>query len=62
MQPQNSRYDGQIAVFGKHFQQQLEQLKYFVVGAGAIGCEMLKNWSLMGIGCSPQGKIFVTDM
>eukprot|EP00961_Rhodomonas_salina_P185238 2501169-Rhodomonas_salina.1 len=23
------------------------------VGAGAIGCEMLKNWALMGLGCGP---------
>ncbi|GJD12046.1 Ubiquitin-like modifier-activating enzyme 1 [Galdieria sulphuraria] len=62
MQPNQSRYDGQVAVFGKHFQKELEKLRYFVVGAGAIGCEMLKNWSMMGLGCSSQGKIFVTDM
>jgi len=29
--PQGSRYDGQVAVFGKDFQKKLEGLKYFVV-------------------------------
>ena len=30
-QPQNSRYDSQIAVFGKDFQKKLNSSKYFVV-------------------------------
>eukprot|EP00184_Porphyridium_aerugineum_P006310 CAMPEP_0184706368 /NCGR_PEP_ID=MMETSP0313-20130426/36723_1 /TAXON_ID=2792 /ORGANISM="Porphyridium aerugineum, Strain SAG 1380-2" /LENGTH=1155 /DNA_ID=CAMNT_0027167921 /DNA_START=364 /DNA_END=3832 /DNA_ORIENTATION=+ len=60
--PLGSRYDGQIAVFGKSFQQKIGNLKYFLVGAGAIGCEMLKNWAMMGIGSGPEGMIFVTDM
>ena len=57
-----SRYDAQIAVFGSDFQKKLTQLKYFMVGAGAIGCELLKNFAMMGVGCSPQGKVTVTDM
>ncbi|KAF5396694.1 Ubiquitin like modifier activating enzyme 1 [Paragonimus heterotremus] len=57
-----SRYDGQIAIFGKQFQQKLTRLKYFLVGAGAIGCELLKNFALMGVGASPCGKITITDM
>jgi len=32
------------------------------VGAGAIGCEHLKNFAMMGIGCSVTGQVFVTDM
>lgn len=60
-QPTNSRYDGQVAVFGKEFQQKLGSLKYFVVGAGAIGCELLKNFAMMGVGCS-GGQLTVTDM
>jgi len=62
MKPENSRYDSQIAVFGKDMQQRLLDLKYFIVGAGAIGCEMLKNWALMGVGCGPSGEVVVTDM
>lgn len=57
-----SRYDGQIAVFGNAFQQRLGALKYFVVGAGAIGCELLKNFAMMGIGASEGGQVTVTDM
>lgn len=57
-----SRYDGQIAVFGNTFQQRLGALKYFVVGAGAIGCELLKNFAMMGIGASEGGQVTVTDM
>lgn len=32
------------------------------VGAGAIGCELLKNFALMGLGASEDGHITVTDM
>lgn len=61
-QPTGSRYDGQVAVFGKDFQEKITKQKYMVVGAGAIGCELLKNFAMMGLGASPEGKIFVTDM
>jgi len=60
-QPSGSRYDGQITVFGKEFQDKLGSLKYFVVGAGAIGCELLKNFAMMGVGAS-GGQLTVTDM
>lgn len=55
--PINSRYDSQIAVFGKDMQEKMLDLKYFIIGAGAIGCEMLKNWALMGVGCGPNGRV-----
>ncbi|CAG2061919.1 unnamed protein product [Timema podura] len=57
-----NRYDGQVAVFGKSFQKRLGELKIFVVGAGAIGCELLKNFAMMGIGAADGGKVIVTDM
>ncbi|KIH93019.1 ubiquitin-activating enzyme E1 [Sporothrix brasiliensis 5110] len=60
--PIGSRYDGQIAVFGTKYQEHLSNVKQFLVGAGAIGCEMLKNWAMIGLGSGPKGKIFVTDM
>ncbi|KAL4712066.1 hypothetical protein ACJJTC_005302, partial [Scirpophaga incertulas] len=59
--PVGSRYDAQVAVFGKDFQKQLGDLKYFIVGAGAIGCELLKNFAMMGVGAG-EGCITVTDM
>ncbi|KAJ9658373.1 E1 ubiquitin-activating protein [Coniosporium apollinis] len=61
-QPTGTRYDGQIAVFGSEYQHKLANTKQFLVGAGAIGCEMLKNWAMMGLGTGPEGKIWVTDM
>lgn len=60
--PQESRYDSQIAVFGKHFQNKIQEHRQFLVGAGAIGCEMLKNWAMMGLGSSGPGSIHVTDL
>ncbi|THH20157.1 hypothetical protein EW146_g1165 [Bondarzewia mesenterica] len=61
-QPIGSRYDGQVAVFGKIFQGTIANHRQFLVGAGAIGCEMLKNWSMMGLGSGPNGIIHVTDL
>lgn len=61
-QPIGSRYDGQIAVFGRTFQEKIANHRQFLVGSGAIGCEMLKNWSLMGVGSGPNGIIHVTDL
>jgi ubiquitin-activating enzyme E1 len=60
--PIGSRYDGQIAVFGKEFQEKTANMHEFLVGSGAIGCEMLKNWAMMGLGTGAKGKIIVTDM
>ncbi|ORX47471.1 ubiquitin-activating emzyme E1, partial [Hesseltinella vesiculosa] len=60
--PIGSRYDGQIAVFGREFQEKIANTKEFLVGAGAIGCEMLKNWAMMGLGSGAHGKIIITDM
>ena len=60
--PLNSRYDGQIAVFGKGFQDKLANVNQFLVGAGAIGCEMLKCWAMIGLATGLKGKINVADM
>lgn len=59
--PQNSRYDGQIAVFGKEFQEKISNVRNFLVGCGAIGCEMLKNYAMIGLGSGPRGHITATD-
>ncbi|XP_041953675.1 ubiquitin-like modifier-activating enzyme 1 isoform X3 [Alosa sapidissima] len=59
--PRNCRYDGQVAVFGTKIQELLSKQRYFLVGAGAIGCELLKNFAMMGL-ASGEGEIIVTDM
>ena len=60
----NSRYNGQIAIFGKEFQEKLKKLNIFIIGAGAIGCELLKNLSMMGMCCdnkNDNSKVTITD-
>ena len=46
-------------------QQQLGALKLFLVGAGALGCEFLKNFAMMGVAAGDAGGeagvITVTD-
>ncbi|TMS38930.1 hypothetical protein L596_005552 [Steinernema carpocapsae] len=63
--PRDHRYDGNAAVFGWHFQEELKRQKWFVVGAGAIGCELLKNFAMMGLCCDGpdgMGRLKITDM
>ncbi|EDR26587.1 ubiquitin-activating enzyme E1, putative [Entamoeba dispar SAW760] len=56
----NGRYSGQIDIIGKSVQQQIEDLTIFLVGSGAIGCEVLKTWAMMGLS-SGKGLIHITD-
>nr|XP_020043097.1 ubiquitin-like modifier-activating enzyme 1 isoform X3 [Castor canadensis] len=60
--PRQNRYDGQVAVFGSDLQEKLGKQKFFLVGAGAIGCELLKNFAMIGLGCGEDGAVTVTDM
>lgn len=60
-EPTNTRYDDQILVFGRDVQEKLSKLRIFMVGAGALGCELIKLFSLMGIGCSDKGLVSCTD-
>lgn len=32
-----------------------------MVGAGAIGCELLKNYAMIGLGTTDNGSITLTD-
>jgi ubiquitin-activating enzyme E1 len=61
-EPLGDRYDPYRRVFGNALHEAITRLRYFVVGAGAIGCEILKNWALMGLGTGEGGGIIVTDM
>ena len=57
---EGTRYDDLISIYGNEIQKKLGSLNIFLIGAGANGCEFLKNFALMGISCS-DGKITVTD-
>ena len=39
----------------------IRQAKVFMVGAGAIGCELLKNFAMIGLGTASNGRITMTD-
>ncbi len=53
----NAIYSNQVKVIGNELQKKLNDYKIFIVGSGAIGCEHLKNFSMMGI-----GNQIITDM
>uniref|UniRef100_A0A4W3KAD5 E1 ubiquitin-activating enzyme n=1 Tax=Callorhinchus milii TaxID=7868 RepID=A0A4W3KAD5_CALMI len=61
-QPRGDRYDALRACIGESMCEKLRNLNVFLVGCGAIGCEMLKNFALLGVGSgSDRGLITVTD-
>ncbi len=63
--PKNSRYDSYIAALGADVHAAIMDQQLFLVGAGAIGCEMLKNWALMGVAAGDgvdKKSVIVTDM
>lgn len=61
-EPKGDRYDPYRKVFGNELQEKMMNLKYFMIGAGAIGCEILKNWAMMGLFTGKDGKLTLTDM
>lgn len=59
--PLGCRYDDQIMIYGQELQEKLKKVNLFMVGAGALGCELIKAFALMGVGCSADGMVHVTD-
>eukprot|EP01126_Amoeba_proteus_P044059 TRINITY_DN4877_c0_g1_i8.p1 TRINITY_DN4877_c0_g1~~TRINITY_DN4877_c0_g1_i8.p1 ORF type:complete len:871 (+),score=213.01 TRINITY_DN4877_c0_g1_i8:852-3464(+) len=59
--PKGTRYDHQISIFGEAFQDLIFKQKWFMIGTGALGCEYLKGFALMGLGAR-GGQLFITDM
>lgn len=60
-QPVGSRYDAQIILIGQENNEKVRNINTFIIGSGAIGCEMLKNFAMLGISTGNLGKITVTD-
>uniref|UniRef100_A0AAR2M557 Ubiquitin-activating enzyme E1 C-terminal domain-containing protein n=1 Tax=Pygocentrus nattereri TaxID=42514 RepID=A0AAR2M557_PYGNA len=59
---EGDRYDALRACIGEPLCSDLHKLHIFMVGCGAIGCEMLKNFALLGVGLARcSGEVCVTD-
>ena len=48
-------------LYGNAFFKKISNLNLLVVGSGAIGCELLKNFALMNISTNSDGNVIVTD-
>lgn len=60
--PRGDRYDGLRACLGESMCLEIQKLRVFMVGCGAIGCEMLKNFALLGVGLAKSsGEVRITD-
>jgi ubiquitin-activating enzyme E1 len=51
-----SKYEGIVNIFGKRFLEQIQKTTPFVIGSGAIGCELVKNLGMIGV-----KQIYLTD-
>jgi len=57
----NNRLDGLQVILGKGVLNKIINMKCLVVGAGAIGCELIKNFSMLNVGTGSNGSIYITD-
>lgn len=55
------RQVSQIRLLGKDMHEKIKNCKLFMIGAGAIGCELLKNYAMLGLGTGDNGHIILTD-
>ena len=58
---EETRYASLQRCFGSEFVEQIRNAKVFMIGAGAIGCELLKNFAMVGLGSGAKGQITLTD-
>eukprot|EP00831_Metopus_contortus_P017449 TRINITY_DN1735_c0_g1_i1.p1 TRINITY_DN1735_c0_g1~~TRINITY_DN1735_c0_g1_i1.p1 ORF type:complete len:737 (-),score=115.62 TRINITY_DN1735_c0_g1_i1:992-3202(-) len=54
------RYDDIIAIYGQEIQEKIQDLNMLMIGAGALGCEFIKAFSMIGA-CTKKGLLTVTD-
>jgi molybdopterin/thiamine biosynthesis adenylyltransferase len=50
LKEENHRSDGLRILLGGDMLSKLAHTRLFMVGAGAIGCELLKNYAMLGVG------------
>lgn len=58
---QDSRYRSHYALFGEELFTQFSEKKVLLIGAGALGCEYLKIFSMIGLCCNEKGQMTVVD-
>ena len=58
----DGRDSSMVTVFGEEVFEKLKKLNLFVVGSGALGCEILKNIAMMGLSSDADGLVHLTDM
>jgi hypothetical protein len=59
--PQGTRGDAMRVCVGDRLTHALARAQLFMIGVGAIGCEMLKNFATMGVATEAPGMITATD-
>ncbi|GAA5865163.1 hypothetical protein JCM3774_002157 [Rhodotorula dairenensis] len=62
MVPTAKRYAHSRALLGDHLFRKVADAKLLVVGAGGIGCELIKNLVMSGFGTGDRGEILVLDL
>ena len=55
----NDRLDGLRKCLGEKVVEKIRNARLFMVGSGAIGCELLKNYAMMSLG---TGNYYTLDV
>lgn len=50
--PEESRFEGIRSIVGQETLDKIRDCKVFIVGSGAIGCELLKNYAMINLATS----------
>jgi molybdopterin/thiamine biosynthesis adenylyltransferase len=63
LSPTEERYSDVVRIVGRSTLSKLQCAKTFMVGCGALGCEFLKNFAMLGVACDAEGRgrVTVTD-
>ena len=54
------RYDDLIKILGRKVHERIMKGSTLVAGCGATGCEMMKNFAMIGLGCDDTGEGVIT--
>ena len=48
-------------ILGEETFARIREAKLFMIGSGAIGCELIKNYAMIGLGSTGKGRVILTD-